>query len=130
MVHLYVAASIILIHMINRTVTVAVMPNRIKIAPLISLRSLEMRISLIGSASAEDILIIRLITPIFITGTAHTVISTIIPAVPTLFFISLPPEMTVSSVSDKKPPTTGTRLPTVNLTAFAVMASSAGAEKP
>ena len=125
-----VAANIILILIIKSTATITTTANIVVTDSDTSQSIDETRLSVSGSAIDDVSFSINCITPILSIGNTHITHITIIPDVPTAFFISLVPLTTVSSVSDKNVPTTGTRLPTANLTALPLTASSAGEEKP
>ena len=106
------------------------MPNITATVSEMSLKSFEIFLSVKGSISAEQIRSIICITAIFIMGTEHMEKRVKIPAPPTAFFIIELAEITVSNVSERNLPTTGTRLPMANLAVFEPMISRAGAANP
>ena len=116
--------------MINITAVNTTTPNSATNASPISQSILEIRLSEIGSVMAEISLNIICIMPSLIMGGIHIIQSITMPDAPTAFFTTAPEAVTVSNVSDKKPPTIGTSEPTANLSVRVPTASRAGVAKP
>ncbi len=118
------------IEMIKSITDVITIENTTVTESATAIKTFVIRLSENGSIAAAVILSSIIIIHIFIIGTAAMEITVIIPAVPTAFFKRLVPERTVSIVSDKIPPTTGTKLPTANFILFIVTLFTAAVPKP
>jgi hypothetical protein len=102
----------------NIIATETILININKRVLLTSLKKFEIFFETIGSITTPTILYISNKVPIFING--NIVIKIIInnPIIPIPFFNIAEEPITVSTASDKNPPTTGTNLSTAN---FAVL---------
>ena len=127
---IFVELIIIAMDIIKRIATIISIAKTVVTESAISISISEKRLSLMGSIREAEIFSISIIAAIFIIGTAQITITDIIPAVPTAFFISLVLPITVSMLSERKLPTTGTMLPTANFAVFIMRLSTVGVQKP